>query len=160
MADWRPVGRILGSGRPARATWASAASTATPTSGPASTPAPGPIAAGPQHLHSFADDVEFCALLAGCFVVPRVELQAAFDQNGAAFGEVFAGDFCLAPPQRHLDESRLFAAAVRLLVEPVAVDCQADLGEGRSRWRVPHLRITGEIAQENHLIEAGHDHRF
>ena len=42
----------------------------------------------------------------GLFVVPRVQLKAAFNKYGATFLQILAGNLCLTSPERHIDKGR------------------------------------------------------
>ena len=79
-------------------------------SSPSSGPPPPPAPRGePSNCTLSADDLELVPLLAGGFVFPGIELEAAFDEDGPAFLEIFAGDFRRPSPNGDVDESDFFA---------------------------------------------------
>src|SRR5689334_21901914 len=54
--------------------------------------------AAAEELHHLTDYAHLRALLAGLFVIPSVELQAALDEHGTPLLQVLAGELRLASP--------------------------------------------------------------
>src|SRR5437867_155910 len=71
-----------------------------PTAGASATT----FSAAAEHRQILADDMQLASFLTSFLVVPLIELQASLDQDLFSFGEVFAGDFRRAAPQRHIHE--------------------------------------------------------
>jgi len=117
----------------------------------------GTLAAG-EELEVFADHLEFAAFLAGGFIVPSVEVEAAFDVNWATFAEVLLGEFRLASPEGDVDESGFLLLAF-LFIHPNAVDGEAEFGDGGAFWSVAQFGISGEISDEHDFVEIGHGKR-
>ena len=73
------------------------------------------------------------------FVIPGVELEAAFDENRAALFQILTRDFGGAAPESHIDEGDFFALlAVIERVLPIHGD--AEIGDRAAFRRVTHLR--------------------
>src|SRR6187399_2511619 len=100
-----------------------------------------------QKLNDFADDTKLASLLTGLLVVPLVESQPSFDQQGAALAHVLRDVFRRAPEDVNINKSDLlllFAGFIR----PDTVDGQAKLRDGCTLGRVTQFRIAREVADE------------
>lgn len=108
-----------------------------------------------QELHLLADDTEACALLSGLLILPRVHLQTAFDENGAAFVEVFTGEFCQLGPEHDVHKGD-FLHTLSAFGAVNAVHGQANVAHRTAFGGVTHLGVAGEIANEHDFIVGGH----
>ncbi len=109
-----------------------------------------------EKLHLLTDDAHAGALLAGLLVFPRIHLQAAFDEDGAAFVQVFAGEFGHLGPEDDVHEGdflHLFAAVGGVH----AVHGETDVADRAAFRRVAHFWVAGQIADEHDFVVGGHN---
>src|SRR5207245_1046230 len=62
-----------------------------------------------QQLHALAHHAKFGSFLPGLFIVPRIQLQTAFDEHRPPFLQILPGDFCRSAPECNIDERRFLA---------------------------------------------------
>jgi hypothetical protein len=108
-----------------------------------------------QQLHTFAYNPEFSSLLTGLLVVPAIHLEAAFDENGSSFPQIFASDLGQPSPKYHIDECNLFAS-LAALSRVNAVDRDAEIADCAAFWGVAYFRIAREVSEEDDFIKTGH----
>src|SRR6202011_3406201 len=111
--------------------------------------------AAAKKLHGFADHPQLASLLSTLFVVPRVELKTAFDENRPTFLQIFAGDLSEPRPEDHIDIGDFFAffAAVEGVL---TIDGNAEVAHGAAFGGVTHFGIARQVSEENDFIETGH----
>src|SRR5215472_10596581 len=108
-----------------------------------------------EQLHVLGDHTQACSLLSGLLVVPRVHLEAPFDENRSALFQVLAANLCCSAPEGDIDKRdflALFAAVSR--VSPIHRD--AEITDGAAFGRVTHFRITGDISKQENFVEIRH----
>src|SRR6266849_3074311 len=108
----------------------------------------------PHELHALShnlDDGSFAAVLG----FPLARLQPALDEDGTALVEIFAAALRLLSPHHDREETGFlpFLAPLRRVV---AIDRQPQIGDGSSAGRVTELRGLGQVADQEHLVEARH----
>src|SRR5712692_5152433 len=101
----------------------------------------------PHELHALShnlDDGSFAAVLG----FPLARLQPALD-------EIFAAALRLLSPHHDREETGFlpFLAPLRRVV---AIDRQPQISDGSSAGRVTELRGLGQVADQEHLVEARH----
>lgn len=109
-----------------------------------------------EELHLLAHDTHAGALLAGLLVFPGIHLKAAFDKDGAAFVEIFAGELGHLGPEDDVHESdflHLFTAVGGVH----AVHGETDVADGAALGRVAHFGVAGQIADEHDFVVGGHN---
>src|SRR5579863_8989887 len=111
--------------------------------------------AGIEERKAFEDDLELALFLAGVFVLPLVELEAAFHEEWAAFFHVLADDLGLAAKGLHVNKRHLFLGLAGFAL-PGAVQSHADLGHRRAFGRVAQFRVAGQVAREDDFVEISH----
>src|SRR4029077_11894112 len=79
-----------------------------------------------QKLHALSNHAQSLPLLP-LLVLPLIQLQSPFDENGPPFGQVLAGKLGLAGPERHIDERYLFMS-LGALTSPITVHGHAHIG--------------------------------
>ena len=97
------------------------------------------------------DDLDDGALLA-FLALPLVELEATFDEDRAALGEVLLEHLCGTAPRFAIDVGDLFALLI-VLGAVATVDGQAELGHGLVAGDMLELGVTGEVAEQDDLVE-------
>src|SRR5436305_2846387 len=108
-----------------------------------------------DQLHAFGDNATLAAFLSRLFVIPGIELQPAFDEDGTAFLQIFADDLRRAAPERYIDKGGFLALLPRI-GRVDTVHGEADLRDGGSLRRVAYLRIARQVADQNDFVKAGH----
>src|SRR5690606_5744712 len=86
---------------------------------------------------------------------PLIELQAAFNKEGATLGAVFGDCLSLTAPSLHIDKRSFVAHGARLILE-LAVHREAELANSRAFGRDAQFRIPGQVANEVNFIEICH----
>lgn len=110
-----------------------------------------------QELDVFADDAKLGAFLPGLLVFPCVELEAAFDEDAAALGEVVGCDFSLTVPEGDVDKSGFFLpVGVFGGSGDIAVDGKPDVGDGCAFGCVSDFGVCGQIPHEEDFVEIRH----
>ncbi|MEY4482977.1 MAG: hypothetical protein RL693_429 [Verrucomicrobiota bacterium] len=116
---------------------------------------PTAIAFAIKKLHHFTNHTETAALLSGLLVLPGIHLESAFDENGAALGEILAGEFGEPCPENHIDISDFFTfLSVVSRVNPIHRN--GEIGDGAAFRSITDFRVTGEIPHEHYFIVGGH----
>src|ERR1044071_968667 len=108
-----------------------------------------------EHLHHLADHFEFTPLLARLLVIPGIELEPAFDENRAAFLEIFARHLGSATPKGHVDKGDFFTL-LAVIERVLAIDRNPEISDRAAFRRVAHFRVAGQVAEEENFIVAGH----
>jgi hypothetical protein len=103
--------------------------------------------------HRLGHDLMFAALLA-VFRLPPALLQPPIDDNSAPLAEILPAMFGLLAEHDNVDKTDLLFQFIALLVPPT--DCETQTGHRRPVRRVPQLRISREVTQENNFIKSGH----
>lgn len=106
-----------------------------------------------EELDAFGDDAELALFLAVGF--PLVELEPAFDEDGASFLEVFLAGLGLPSPDDDVDVAD-FLAVLPVIGAVDAVDGDAEVANGRAFGGVTHFGVAGEVTHEHYFIEVGH----
>lgn len=109
-----------------------------------------------EELHLLTDDAHAGALLAGLLVFPGIHLQAAFDEDRAAFVKIFSGELGHLGPEDDIHESDFlhFLTAVRGVH---AVHGETDVAHRAAFGRVAHFGVAGQIADEHDFVVGGHN---
>ena len=111
---------------------------------------------GLEELEGFADNAQLGAFLTRGFVLPAVELEAAVDEEGSAFGDLeLLEEFGHLAPEADVDIRDFFA----LLAGGggvAAVDGEAEVGEGGGAHSL-EFGFAGEVAHEGDFVVACHD---
>src|SRR5215831_16421168 len=109
----------------------------------------------PSHeLHTLSDDLDHVPLLAVLrFPVPR--LKTPLDHDGASLVQVFAAALGLLTPHHDVEEAGIFALLAALRLIP-AVHGEPQICDGHPAGRVAQLRCPGQIADQEYLVQAGH----
>src|SRR5437867_2034097 len=111
--------------------------------------------AGSSHeLDALGDDLDDGSL-AAVLGFPLAGLQPPLDQDGAALVEVLAAALRLFAPHHDGEEAGFFALLAPLR-RVVAIDRQPQIGDGGPAGRVTKLRGLGQVADQEHLVEARH----
>src|ERR1700730_6376996 len=71
-------------------------------------PAAFALGSAAEELQTFADHLQLRPFLAGLLVVPGIETESAFDEDGSPFPEILLRDFGHSTPERHINKSNLF----------------------------------------------------
>jgi hypothetical protein len=111
--------------------------------------------AAAEELEVLEDNFHFAAFLTGRLVVPSVELEAAFDEERTALGQILGDGFALFAPGLDIDKGRLIAGGAGLVLE-LAVNRESELADGGALRRDPEFRITRQVANEHYFVEGGH----
>src|SRR5262245_7001868 len=111
-------------------------------------------AAASHELDTLGDDLDDGSL-AAVLGLPLTGLQPALDQDRTALVEVLATALRLLAPDHHGEEAGLFALLAPLR-RVVAIDRQPQIGHGGPAGRVTKLRGLGQVADQEHLVEARH----
>jgi hypothetical protein len=87
--------------------------------------------------------------------LPRVELQASFDQYGGAFAEILTGNLGRSAPQGDVDKRSFLDP---LTVRPFApiVHRQTDIAHGGAAGGVSDLGIASEVSHQDNAVETRH----
>jgi hypothetical protein len=106
-------------------------------------------------LHTFSDNPQPGAFLAGLLIVPGIELEAAFNKDWPALLKILVGDFCQAGPQHHVHVGNLFATFPFLSIQH-AINGKANIGNSRAFGCVPDFRVSGKISNEKDAVQICH----
>src|SRR5207244_9473091 len=103
----------------------------------------------------FANHAEFASLLPALFVVPCIQLEPAFDENGTTLLQIFARDFGEPRPEDDIDIRDFFAffAAVEGVL---TINSNAEVANGAAFGGITHFGIARQISEENDFIKTGH----
>ena len=76
-----------------------------------------------EHLHIFRDDLGHI-LFGSALILPGAGLQAAFEENLAAFSQILSGDLCEASPHDDVVKFNgfFFLSGLRVFPNPVRRD--------------------------------------
>src|SRR5690606_10054058 len=107
----------------------------------------------------FQHDLQFAALLTGGFVVPLVELEAAFHKEGAAAGAELRDVFALFVPGLDVNEGDFLAGGAGGVPE-LAVDRQAELTNRGALGRDAQFGVAGQVAEKDDFVVGGHRLRW
>jgi hypothetical protein len=94
------------------------------------------------------------AALLAVFRFPPALLQPPIDDNSVPLAEILPAMFRLLAEDDNVDKTDLFFQFIALLVPPT--DREAQAGHRRPVWRIPQLRISREVPEENDFIKPGH----
>src|SRR5262245_14981234 len=107
-----------------------------------------------HELHTLGDHLGDRALLP-VLAFPVTRLQPALDEDAAALVEVLAARLRLLAPHDDGEEARFLPLFTRLR-RVVAVDGEPEICDRGTAGRVAQLRGTGQVADEQYLVEARH----
>src|SRR5262249_31204141 len=107
-----------------------------------------------HELDALGDDFGHRPLLA-VLALPVPRLQASFDEHLTTLVEVLAAALCLLAPHHDREEAG-FLALFATLRRVISIDRHAEIGHRRSARGVAQLRGTGQIADQQDLVEARH----
>ena len=107
-----------------------------------------------DHSHVFANDLELVVLLA--VLLPRIQLEPPFNQDRGTLGEILGSDFRGSAPEGDVHESH-FLDPFPLLVFPLVVDREADVGHRQLTAGVPQLHVAGQVSHQDYSVKAGHN---
>src|SRR6476659_2009557 len=110
--------------------------------------------AAAHELHPLRDDLDHAALLA-VLGLPVPRLQTALDHDRAALVEVLPAALCLLAPDHAGQEAGLFPL-LPALGRVVAIDGQPEVGHRGAAGRVPELRGSREVADQEDSVETRH----
>src|SRR5262245_27092945 len=112
-------------------------------------------ALGAAHeLNALGDHLRRRALLP-VLAFPVARLQPAFHEDLAALVEILTARLGLLAPHHHREEADLLTL-LPALRRVIPVDCQAQVGDRGTAWRVAQLRGTRQITDQEHLVQARH----
>src|SRR4029077_9605640 len=111
-----------------------------------------------EELDVVSDDLRGPALLA-VLAFPRARLDATLDVNEGALARVLGHDLGQISLAGVVGDDvvvvgELFLLAVRSAGPAIGGD--AEVGHRRAAWRVPHLRVLGQPADAERLVQVGH----
>lgn len=105
-----------------------------------------------EQLQILRNDADTAALLAGLLILPRIHLQAAFDEYGATFGEVLSRYLTRAPPASYVEKGSLFAPLAFVLPVGDAVHRKAKLSEGSAARSCAYFGISRQIPDNHNFV--------
>ena len=108
--------------------------------------------AAAEELHILCHDADSAAALAGLLVLPGILLQAALNEDGAALGQILAGNLCSATPAGHIQEGGFLAALALVGAAAHAVHGQAELSHGVATRGLAHIRVCRQVADNHYFV--------
>jgi len=108
--------------------------------------------AAAQHLHLVGDDFGGVSILA-VLPLPFARFDAAFYVDGAAFAQVFSGDFSQAVVEHDAMPFGFFAALAGVFVFPLRAGGDGDIADGGSIGAVTHFRVAPQVTDENRFVD-------
>ncbi len=103
-----------------------------------------------QKGHTLGHDFVLATFLA-VFRLPPALLQTPVDDHPVAFAQVLPAMFGLFAEDDDVDEADFFLQLLALL--EASTGRQAETGDRRPAWRIPQLRIPGQVSDQNNFIE-------
>ena len=115
------------------------------------------VAAAAEELDAVGDDLDRLALGA-VLRLPLAPVEAPVDRHRPALGQVLRAVLALLAPDGDREVVRLVDPLAALVLAP-RVDGDTQRADRHAGRRVPELRVAGEVADENHAVDAG-GHRY
>lgn len=113
------------------------------------------LGAGVKEGEAFEDNTQFTPFLACRFVIPSIQLQTPFHEDGLSLAQVLGDDLPLLPPGIDIDKGHFLPTFTRIrLIRPIY--CETQPRNGSPLGRVLELGVSREIARDDDFVEAAH----
>jgi hypothetical protein len=110
-----------------------------------------------EHLHLVADYLCGVAILPG-LVLPFAGADRAFNIDLGALAQVLAGNLCQFVEEHHTVPLGALLRLAGLFVFPGLGGGETYIGHGAARGHESGLRISAEIAYQDHFVDATRSH--
>src|SRR5579862_8702388 len=112
------------------------------------------VAAAAEELDAVGDDLDRLALAAAVLRLPLAPAELAVDADRPALGQVLRAALGLVAEDGDAEVVGRVDPVARLVALAV-VDCDAQAADGGSAGRVPQLRVSGQVPDQDDAVDVG-----